>query len=98
MSLRAARAFKLGRPDARLAILTPAKLEAFWKSIAEVDEVISFAPEESVFAIAGQTARTFRGGDTLPRIRFAARPRRGLPAFRAGWDFAGTLDRCCSLK
>ena len=27
-------------PDARLAVLTPAKLAAFWNSLAEVDEVI----------------------------------------------------------
>ena len=40
MCHRAARAFKLGRPDARLAVLTPAKLAAFWNSLAEVDEVI----------------------------------------------------------
>ncbi len=68
MSLRAARAFKLGRPDARLAVLTPAKLDAFWKSVAEVDEVISFAPEESVFSVARQTTRTLRGRDPLPQF------------------------------
>ena len=52
MSLRAVRAFKHGRPDARLAVLTPAKLGAFWKSIPEVDEVVSFAPVDSVLSIA----------------------------------------------
>jgi heptosyltransferase II len=57
MSLRAARAFKLGRPDSRLSVLAPAKLAAFWESVAEVDEVISLAPEDSVFSVA----RKFRG-------------------------------------
>jgi lipopolysaccharide heptosyltransferase II len=66
MSLRAARAFKHGRPDARLAVLTPAKLEAFWKSIAEVDEVISFAPEESLFAIAKKIRGRFEAAILFP--------------------------------
>ena len=57
MTQRAVRAFKCGRPDARLAVLTPAKLEAFWKSIPEVDEVVSFTPEDSLLAIA----KTIRG-------------------------------------
>ncbi|HEU4679511.1 MAG TPA: hypothetical protein VFS35_08330, partial [Terrimicrobiaceae bacterium] len=52
MSQRAARAFKHGRPDARLTVLAPAKLEAFWKSFPEVDEVLSFADDESILAIA----------------------------------------------
>jgi heptosyltransferase II len=66
MSLRAARAFKQGRPDARLAILTPEKLEAFWKSIAEVDEVIPFAPEDSVFAIAKKIRGRFEAAILFP--------------------------------
>jgi lipopolysaccharide heptosyltransferase II len=66
MSHRAARAFKLGRPDARLAVLTPAKLESFWNSIAEVDEVISFVPGESVFAIAKKIRRRFEAVILFP--------------------------------
>jgi lipopolysaccharide heptosyltransferase II len=66
MSLQAARAFKHGRPDARLAVLTPAKLEAFWKSISEVDEVISFAPGDSLFGIAKRIRGRFHAAILFP--------------------------------
>jgi heptosyltransferase II len=66
MSQRAVRAFKCGRPDARLAVLAPAKLEAFWKSIPEVDEVISFAPEESLLAIAKKIRGRFEAAILFP--------------------------------
>lgn len=66
MSLRAARAFKLGRPDARLAVLTPAKLTAFWNSVTEVDEVIPFAPEESVFSVARKLRGRFEAAILFP--------------------------------
>ena len=66
MSLRAARAFKHGRPDARLAVLTPSKLKAFWKSIAEVDEVVSFGPEDSLFAIAKKIRGRFEAAILFP--------------------------------
>ena len=66
MCHRAARSFKLGRPDARLAVLTPAKLAAFWNSLAEVDEVISFAPEESLFAIVKKIRGRFEAAIIFP--------------------------------
>ena len=67
------RAFKRGRPDARLAVLTPARLEAFWKSIPEVDEVVSFAPEDSLFAIAKKIRRRFEAAILFPNsLRSAA--------------------------
>ena len=73
MSQRAVRAFKRGRPDARLAVLTPAKLEAFWKSIPEVDEVVSFAPEDSLFAIAKKIRGRFEAAILFPNsLRSAA--------------------------
>lgn len=72
MSLRAVRAFRLGRPDARLSILTPEKLAAFWKTIAEVDEVISFAPEESIFAVAKKIRGRFEAAILLPNSFRAA--------------------------
>lgn len=40
MALPAVRALKAGRPDARLTVLTPAKLADFWRAVAEVDAVI----------------------------------------------------------
>ena len=66
MSLRAVRSFKCGRPDARLSVLTPAKLEAFWKSVAEVDEVIPFAPEDSVFSVAKKIRGRFEAAILFP--------------------------------
>ena len=66
MSIRAARAFKLGRPDARLAILAPAKLAALWKSVPEVDEVITFEPKESVFAVAAKLRGRFEVAVLFP--------------------------------
>lgn len=41
MALPAVRAFKRGRPDARVTVLTPAKLADFWRAVPEVDAVIS---------------------------------------------------------
>jgi heptosyltransferase II len=73
MSQRAVRAFKLGRPDARLAVLTPVRLEAFWKSIPEVDEIVSFAPEDSLFAIAKKIRGRFEAAIVFPNsLRSAA--------------------------
>lgn len=44
MTVPAVRAIKHGRPDARIAILTPAKLAEVWALVPEVDEVIPFDP------------------------------------------------------
>lgn len=52
MSLRTARAFKLGRPDAHLAVLAPAKLAGLWRRVPEVDEVVEIGNGESVFSVA----------------------------------------------
>ena len=46
MALPAVRALKRGRPDARVTILTPAKLAQFWESIPEVDAIITKDGEE----------------------------------------------------
>ena len=73
MSQNTVRAFKHGRPDGRVSLLTPAKLEAFWKSISEIDEVISFAETESVRAIAGRLRGRFDAAILLPNsLRSAA--------------------------
>lgn len=66
MSIPAARAFKRGRPDARLAILSPAKLAPLWKTVAEVDEVIPFDPGESVFSIARKIRSRFEVAVLFP--------------------------------
>jgi lipopolysaccharide heptosyltransferase II len=66
MSRNTVRAFKHGRPDARLSVLTPAKLEAFWKSISEIDEVIPFDEADSALAIAGRLRGRFDAAILLP--------------------------------
>src|SRR4029434_1371345 len=54
MTIPAVRAFKRGRPDAHVAVLTPAKLADLWKSVDDVDEVISIEGGEGVFAAASK--------------------------------------------
>jgi heptosyltransferase II len=86
MSQDTVRAFKHGRPDARLSLLTPAKLEAFWKSISEIDEVISFAETESLLAIAGRLRGWFDAAIPLPNsLRSAAEAWFGAIPHRVGF-------------
>ena len=82
MSQNTVRAFKHGRPDARLSLLTPAKLEAFWKSISKIDEVIPFGDADSTLAIAGRLRGRFDAAILLPNSFRSAR-KRGLPPFLA---------------
>ncbi len=66
MCIPAVRAFKTGRPDARLTVLAPAKLEALWKSVPEVDEVISFARGESVWTVSRRLRGRFEAAVLFP--------------------------------
>jgi lipopolysaccharide heptosyltransferase II len=66
MSVPAVRAIKRGRSDARVTILTPAKLADVWKTVAEVDEVITIESGESVFAVAKKLRRNFDAAVLLP--------------------------------
>jgi lipopolysaccharide heptosyltransferase II len=59
MSVPAVRAIKAGRVDAHVTILTPAKLADVWRSVPEVDEVITIDPGERVFAVARKIRRDF---------------------------------------
>jgi len=79
MSVPTARAFKLGRPDAHLAILSPTKLADLWRRVPEVDEVIEIAAGESVFA----TARKIRGRFVVA-VLFPNSLRSALEAWLAG--------------
>lgn len=54
MAVPAVRAIKRGRPDARLHVLCPAKLADLWKSIDEVDGVVSIPKGASVFQVAAK--------------------------------------------
>ena len=90
MSQRAVRAFKCGRPDARLTVLAPAKLAAFWKSIPEVDEVISFGPEESLLAIAKKIRGRFEAAILFPNS-FRSAAEAWLAGIRRRVGFRGNL-------
>lgn len=57
MSAPTVRAIKNGRPDARVSVLTRSKLADFWKTVAEVDEVISIEPNEGIFRTAKKIAQ-----------------------------------------
>jgi heptosyltransferase II len=66
MTIPAVRAFKRGRPDAHVAVLTPAKLADLWKSVDDVDEVISIEGGEGVFAAASKLRGKFDVAVVLP--------------------------------
>jgi lipopolysaccharide heptosyltransferase II len=66
MSVEAVRAFKLGRPDAHLAVLAPEKLAGFWQRVGDVDEVISFEVGESVFSVAKKLRGQYEVAILLP--------------------------------
>lgn len=93
MSLPAARAFKLGRPDAKLAVLAPEKLAPFWRTVPEVDEVLVIAPGESVFSVAAKLRGRFEAAVLFPNsLRSALEARlAGIPrriGYRGHWRAA----------
>jgi ADP-heptose:LPS heptosyltransferase len=93
LSLPAVRAIKRGRPDLRLAMLTPAKLADFWQTVPEIDEVIVIAPDESPFAVARRLRGRFEAAVVFPNslrsaleVWLAGIPRRvGYPGHRRRW-------------
>lgn len=72
MSIPAARAFKLGRPDARLTILCPPKLSSLWLTVPEVDDVITV--EKSAWATARKLRNRFEVAVLFPN------------SFRSAWE------------
>lgn len=52
MAAHTARAFKTGRPDARLSVACPAKLADFWRRVGEVDEVVPVEKSQSILQVA----------------------------------------------
>lgn len=59
MTVPAVRAFKQGRPDAHVTVLTPAKLADLWAAMDDVDDVISIENDESIFAVAAKLKGRF---------------------------------------
>jgi ADP-heptose:LPS heptosyltransferase len=51
MALPAVRAIKRGRPDARVTVLTTAKLAGLWRAVPEVDAVIEKSDHDGVLAV-----------------------------------------------
>ncbi len=76
MSIPAVRRIKRGRPDARLAVLTQARLADLWKSVPEVDEVIAIEDNESLLATAGKIRGRFDVAIIFPNS-----PRTALEAY-----------------
>ncbi len=69
MAVPAVRAIRRGRPDARVTMLTPAKLAPLWRLIPEVDEVIPVPQKAGLFATARlirATGRNYDAGILLP--------------------------------
>lgn len=50
MNVPAVVAIKKGRPDAQITIVCPAKLEAVWKQIPEVDEVVTLPTQKGLLS------------------------------------------------
>jgi len=89
MSIRAARAFKHGRPDAHVTVLTPAKLAPLWRSVPEIDEVIAIEPKEGLLSVA----RKVRAGNFDVSVLFPNSLRSALEVWLGGVErrvgFAG---------
>lgn len=66
MTIPAVRAFKRGRPDAHVTVLTPAKLADLWKSVDEVDDVLPIETGEGTFAVAAKLRGKFDVAVVLP--------------------------------
>jgi len=66
MSMPAVRAIKRGRPDAHVTIVTPAKLADLWRTVAEVDDIISIEATDSVFAVARKLRDRFDAAVVFP--------------------------------
>ena len=67
-------------PTAHIALLTPEKLADLWRHHPAVDETITFAPGESVFAVAGK----MRAGKFGLALVLPNSPRSALEVFLAG--------------
>ena len=79
MSVPAVRAIKAGRPDARVTVLTLARLADFWKTVPEVDEVVPILPGEGLLAVARKIKRRFEVAFVFPNS-----VRSGLEVFLGG--------------
>ena len=90
MTVPAVRAIKRGRPDAHLTILTRSKLADFWKTVAEIDEIIAIESDDGIRAVAQKIRRDFDVAVLFPNsVRVALEAwLAGIPrrvGYRARW-------------
>ncbi len=88
MSAPAVRAIRQGRPDARVSILTRAKLADFWREIPGVEEVIPIEQGDSVFRVAKKIAGRFDVAVLFPNSIRSALETWGVPR-RVGYPGNG---------
>ena len=79
MSVPAVRAIKAGRPDAHITVLTLSRLADFWKTVPEVDEVLTILPGEALLSVARKIRHRFQVAFVFPNS-----VRSGLEVFLAG--------------
>jgi hypothetical protein len=80
MAVPAVRAIKAGRPDAHLTVLTKGELADFWRSVPEIDEILTIDHGESAWRVA----RRLRKERFDAAVLFPNSPRSGLEAWLAG--------------
>ena len=68
-------------PDAHITLLTPEKLEQLWLHHPAVNEVISFSPQQGVFAVAGKLSP----GKFDAALVFPNSPRSAMEPFSTHW-------------
>jgi heptosyltransferase-2 len=67
-------------PESHIALLTPEKLQQLWQNHPAVNEVISFSPGESIFAVA----KKLRAGKFDRAVVLPNSPRSAIETFLAG--------------
>ncbi len=84
MCLPAVRALKRGRPDARVTVLTPAKLADFWRVVGDVDEVLEKPEKSGLFGTRKVIKSTGRKYDVA--VLMTGSPRTALEVWKNGID------------
>ena len=95
MTIPAVQAIATGRPDARVTVLTPAKLADLWREVPGVAEVLPIPEGVGVLTVAANVRRAgpFDAAVLLPNslraaleVKLAGVPRRvGFPGHRRHW-------------
>jgi lipopolysaccharide heptosyltransferase II len=67
-------------PDTHIALLTPEKLRELWQKHPAISEIISFSPDENVFAVA----KELRAGNFDLALVLPNSPRSAIEVFLAG--------------